>query len=168
MYSPITGYIGACNVRPGNLVGKGESTLLSTVSAVDPIYINFQMNETDYLKIMRFWEDHKAEFKDRNDLFKVYAVTSDKVEYKYPGLYRFHRQGYQCTDRYDCHEGGMFQNPQGLIKPGTFTTIYLILMEREDGIVIPQSATAQIQGKNFAFLVDKDNKVNRVTDRPRS
>jgi membrane fusion protein, multidrug efflux system len=161
MYSPITGYIGACNVRPGNLVGKGESTLLSTVSAVDPMYINFQMNETDYLKIMRFWEAHKAEFKDRNDVFKVYAVTSDKVEYQYPGTIDF-------IDRDINSQTGtiamraVFQNPDGLIKPGTFTTIFLVLMEREDGIVIPQSATAQIQGKNFAFLVDKDNKVNRV------
>ena len=53
-------------------------------------------------------------------------------------------------------------NPQGLIKPGNFSTVNIILMEQENGIVIPQSATTQIQGKTFAFLVDKDNKVNRI------
>jgi membrane fusion protein (multidrug efflux system) len=57
---------------------------------------------------------------------------------------------------------GIFPNPEGLIKPGNFSTVNLILMEREDGIVIPQSATTQIQGKMFAFLVNDSNKVNRV------
>ena len=64
MYSPITGYIGAVQVRPGNLVGRGESTLLATVSAVDPMYINTQMNETDYLKIMKFYEAHKHQYQN--------------------------------------------------------------------------------------------------------
>ncbi len=35
-------------------------------------------------------------------------------------------------------------------------------MEQEDGIIIPQTATTQIQGKYFAFAVDKENKVSRV------
>ena len=38
----------------------------------------------------------------------------------------------------------------------------MVLKEQENGILIPQSATTQIQGKNFAFLLDKDNKANRV------
>ncbi len=52
--SPINGYIGKVNVNPGNLVGHGESTLLTTISAIDPIYFDFQMNETDFLKIRRY------------------------------------------------------------------------------------------------------------------
>jgi membrane fusion protein (multidrug efflux system) len=53
-------------------------------------------------------------------------------------------------------------NPDGLIKPGNFATVNLILMEQENGIVIPQSATTQIQGKVFVFLVDNENKVTRT------
>ena len=40
--------------------------------------------------------------------------------------------------------------------------VNLVLFEEENGIVIPQGATTQIQGKNFAFVVDKNNKVNRL------
>lgn len=161
MESPITGYIGACLVRPGNLVGKGEATLLSTVSAVDPIYVNFQMNENDYLKIMRYFEKHKAEVKDDKNLFKVYLTLSDNKLYDYAGTIDF-------MDR-DINAGtgtialrAVFKNPNGLIKPGNFAEINLILMEQEDGIIIPQTATTQIQGKYFAFAVDKENKVSRV------
>jgi len=161
MISPITGYIGACNVRPGNLVGKGESTLLATVSAIDPIYVNFQMNENDYLKIMRWWSEHKDQFRDKKNAFKVFLSLSDKFAYKFPGEIDF-------MDRDINPQTGtialraVFPNPDGLIKPGNFAQIFLILMEEQDGIVIPQGATTQIQGKYFAFKVDKVNKVTRT------
>ncbi|MEI7499851.1 MAG: efflux RND transporter periplasmic adaptor subunit [Bacteroidota bacterium] len=161
MSSPITGYIGACDVRPGNLVGKGESTLLSTVSAVDPIYVNFQMNENDYLKIMRFWDSHRAEIKEKKDIFKVFLSLSDNLPYNQVGKIDF-------IDREINPQTGtialraVFANPVGLIKPGNFANVNLVLFEEENGIVIPQSATTQIQGKNFAFLVNKENEVNRV------
>jgi len=161
MTSPITGYIGACNVRPGNLVGKGESTLLSTVSSVDPIYVNFQMNENDYLKIMRYAEAHKAELKDNKDIFKVFLTLSDNMPYDHIGKIDF-------IDRdIDPQTGtialrAVFANPFGLIKPGNFANVNLVLLEEENGIVIPQAATTQIQGKNFAFLVDQESKVTRI------
>ena len=49
--APITGIIGKLNVDRGNLVGKGEPTLLATVSAVDPIYLDFTVAEVDYLRL---------------------------------------------------------------------------------------------------------------------
>jgi len=161
MTSPIAGYIGACNVRPGNLVGKGESTLLSTVSSMDPIYVNFQMNENDYLKIMRYWESHKDEIKNSKDVFKVFLNLSDNMPFNQVGKIDF-------IDREINAQTGaialraVFPNPNGLIKPGNFATVNLILFEDANGLVIPQGATTQIQGKNFAFVVSKENVVNRI------
>ncbi len=161
MASPITGYVGACSVRPGNLVGKGESTLLTTVSAVDPIYVDFQMSETDYLRIMRYMEAHNFTLTGSVDFFKVYLSLSDNQAYSHVGKIDF-------IDRSINSQTGtialraVFPNPQGLIKPGNFTNVNLVLMENENGIVIPQGATTQIQGKNFAFVVSNDNKVNRL------
>lgn len=160
--SPITGYIGAANVRPGNLVGKGEATLLATVSAMDPVYVNFQMNENDYLKIMRFIEKNKDKLGnlEGSEYFKVYLTMSDNMPYDHVGKIDF-------VDRQINPQTGtialraVFPNPGGLIKPGNFANVNLVLFEQENGIVIPQSATTQIQGKNFVFFVDKDNKVTR-------
>ncbi len=160
MPSPITGAVGACNVNPGNLVGKGESTLLTTVSAVDPMYVNFQMNETDYLKIMRYLELH-PEFKSKMESFTVYLTLADRQDYDHPGKIDFIDRQINTTTGTIAMRA-VLPNPQGLIKPGNFSTVNIILMEQENGIVIPQSATTQIQGKTFAFLVDKDNKVNRI------
>ncbi|MEI6434744.1 MAG: efflux RND transporter periplasmic adaptor subunit [Bacteroidota bacterium] len=159
--SPIAGYIGACDVRPGNLVGKGEATLLSTVSAVDPIYVNFEMNENDYLKIMRFWEQHKDQIKDKKDIFKVYLTLSDKILYAYSGEIDFMDRDINAATG-TLALRAVFKNPDGLIKPGSFAKVNLVLFEEENGILVPQTATTQIQGKNFAFIVDKDNNVSRI------
>src|SRR5215510_1336373 len=43
--SPISGIIGKVNVDPGNLVGKGEPTLLATVSSIDPMFVDFSIAE---------------------------------------------------------------------------------------------------------------------------
>ncbi len=161
MASPITGYIGACNVRPGNLVGKGESTLLSTVSAMDPMYVEFQMNENDFLRINRYLEIHKATMKESQNYFKVFLSLSDNQAYNHVGKIDF-------VDRAINPQTGtiamraVFPNPSGLIKPGNFANVNLVLMENEKGIVVPQSATTQIQGKNFVFVVNKNNDVNRI------
>lgn len=161
MASPINGYIGACSVNPGNLVGKGEATLLTTVSAVDPIFVNFQMNENDYLKIMRYMEIHKAQMTENKGLFKVFLTLSDNQPYGHVGKIDFIDRGVNPQTGTIALRA-VFANPNGLIKPGNFANVNLVLMENENGIVVPQSAVTQIQGKNFAFVVDKENTVTRT------
>ena len=56
--SPIAGLIGKRLVAPGNLVGKGEATLLDTVSSVDPMRVNATVSEAEYLKFA-------AQFKEK-------------------------------------------------------------------------------------------------------
>lgn len=160
--SPITGYIGAVNVRPGNLVGRGESTLLATVSAVDPIYINFQMNETDYLRIVRWMAENEDEIEQQGESpIKVYLTLSDNREYAIAGDVDF-------IDRnIDPATGAIalravFDNPKGIIKPGNYAKVRLILNEKDNAVVIPQSTIQQIQDKYFVFILDSASRVARV------
>jgi membrane fusion protein, multidrug efflux system len=163
--SPISGYIGKVNVNPGNLVGHGESTLLTTISAIDPIYFDFQMNETDFLKIRRYLVDIKVEMDELEKSIVVYLKLSDKLDYDAPGKIDF-------IDRAINPKTGtiamraVFNNPDGLIKPGNFANVVLVLTEKENAVVIPQSAIIEIQGKFFAFKVDHQNKVTRVPVTP--
>lgn len=159
--SPITGYIGAVNVRPGNLVGRGESTLLSTVSAVDPIYVSFQMNETDYLHIARWIVNNEELIEEKGKVpVQVLLTLSDNTEYPVPGHLDF-------IDRnIDPATGAIamraeFPNPDGIIKPGNFAKVKLILSEQEDAVLIPQSSIQQVQDKYFVFVLDSANRVSR-------
>jgi len=51
IYSPLSGVIGFLQVDEGNLVGRGEATLLATVSLSNPLLVDFNISETDFLKI---------------------------------------------------------------------------------------------------------------------
>lgn len=159
--SPITGYIGKVNVNPGNLVGHGESTLLTTVSASDPIYVEFQMNESDYLKIKQYLVKHKENDEMAMRTFRVYLTLAGNVEYDRAGTIDFIDRAVN-TQTGTIRMRAVFPNNDGIIKPGNFATVNMVLMERENAVVIPQTATTQIQGKNFAFVVDAQNKVTRV------
>jgi membrane fusion protein (multidrug efflux system) len=143
-------------------VGRGESTLLATVSAVDPIYVNFQMNETNYLGLARWIAEHEEELKSQNERpVQVLLTLSDKQPYPLPGTVDF-------IDRnIDPSTGAIalravFPNPKKLIKPGNFATVQLIVNEKDDAIIIPQGAIQQIQNKYFAFRVNDSNKVHRI------
>ena len=49
--SPINGLVGTTQVKPGNLVGRGENTLLTTISQIDPILFRVGVTEADYLRV---------------------------------------------------------------------------------------------------------------------
>ena len=53
IYSPIDGLVGKTLVKPGNLVGRGENTLLTIVSNVDSIHVRSNVSERDYLRLAR-------------------------------------------------------------------------------------------------------------------
>jgi len=160
MDSPITGYIGAVQVRPGNLVGRGESTLLATVSAVDPMYVNFQMNETDYLAIMRYVSTHKG-FLTKSGPIKVYLTLADKRKYAIPGDIDFMDRNINPTTGTIALRAKV-ANPENIIKPGNYCQVQLVLGARDSTVIVPQSALTIVQGKYFAFEVGDSNKVSRV------
>ena len=51
--APLDGIVGTTKVKAGNLVGRGESTLLTTVSKVDPILFRAGISEAEYLRIAK-------------------------------------------------------------------------------------------------------------------
>ncbi len=163
IYSPITGYIGKASVQAGNLVGQaGGNNVLATVSAIDPIYFNFQMNENDYLWISKYLVKHKEEMeKDLKKPLNVFLFLADKQQYEHPGSLDF-------IDRNISIQTGTiamratFPNPESVIKPGSFGTVRMVLSEQEDAILIPQSALNQIQDKFFVFKLGAENKVSRI------
>ena len=58
--SPIDGLIGTTQVKPGNLVGRGEPTLLTTVSQIDPIILRVGVTEADFLRVSRRRQESPA------------------------------------------------------------------------------------------------------------
>ena len=153
IYSPISGVIGFKNVDVGNLVGRGEATLLATVSTADPLLVDFSLSEVDYLTLT-----DPSTAGQRTGGRKIELVLADDSLHPYPGSLR-------VVDRkVDPSTGTLkvqvsFPNPGGYLRPGQFARIRAIVAWRDDAVVVPQLAIQELQGSKSVMVVDDSNKV---------
>lgn len=154
--SPVTGLIGAKQVSIGDLVGKGEPTLLATISTLDPIWIYCNVSEVDYLKAQSQTEQTAKRIED----LPVSLILSDGSTLPEPGKIVF-------LDRaVDPKTGTLrmraeFPNPQNRLRPGMFARLRVDLGSRTNSILVPQRAVTELQGKNFVWVVGPDNKTEQ-------
>jgi membrane fusion protein (multidrug efflux system) len=154
IYSPISGIIGFKNVDVGNLVGRGDATLLATVSSSDPLLVDFSLSEIDYLNLTSP-EDAGRRKVDR----KIELILSDETTHPYSGALN-------VVDRtVDPQTGTMkvevsFPNPRSYLRPGQFARVRAIVDERENAVLVPQRAIQELQGAKTVYVVDAQNKVS--------
>jgi RND family efflux transporter MFP subunit len=75
--SPIDGLIGTTKVKTGNLVGRGESTLLVTISQIDPILFRVGIAEAEYLKVARRAQAQKESGAARGEPVPIQLILAD-------------------------------------------------------------------------------------------
>lgn len=152
IYSPIDGVIGRVQVDVGNLVGQGENTLLATISTVDPVYVNFSVSESDYVRAVR---DQYA--KDSRDS-KVRMILADGSEYDHDGAF-------DMVDRaVDSGTGTLgvrvtFPNPAHILRPGQYAKVRVLLETITGAVVVPARGVIDTQGMKSLFVVDEAGEV---------
>ena len=154
IYSPIDGIVGFRQVDEGNLVGKGDATLLGTVSKSDPLLVDFNISENDYLRVVT---REKAGTGGGSLRFEL--ILSDGSVHPYPGTFR-------VIDRtVDPQTGTMkveasFPNPKSYLRPGQFARVRVAVSERENAILVPKRAIQELQGAQTVLVVDDQNKAS--------
>jgi membrane fusion protein (multidrug efflux system) len=155
----------------GNLVGQDGPTLLTTVSQIDPVRLNFPINEIDYVK-------YPDRFKrmDRRDLAWVQAqfvkletgaadagsvqlVLSDGSVYPHRGvIVSINRQIDSTTGTIQVQ--AVVPNPDGALRPGQYGRVRIRREEAgRSAIVVPEKALVSLQGSYSVGVVGPDNKV---------
>jgi membrane fusion protein (multidrug efflux system) len=154
IYSPISGIIGFLQIDEGNLVGRGDATLLATVSASDPLLVDFNLSEIEYLKLT----DPETAGTRAGDL-RFDLLLSDESVHPHQGTFR-------VLDRtVDPATGTMkieaaFPNPGSYLRPGQFARLRVAVAERENAILVPQRAIQELQGAKTVMVVDDQNTVS--------
>lgn len=153
--APIDGLIGAKEVSVGNLVGKGEPTLLATMSSLDPVWFYCNISEADYIRTKTRAEEVG---KDLGTLPLTLILPGGK-EHEHKGKIVFFDRAVNIKT------GTMrvrveFPNPTELLRPGMFTRARIDAGSR-DGIKIPERAISELQGQSFVWVVDADQKVSQ-------
>jgi membrane fusion protein (multidrug efflux system) len=154
--APIGGLIGAKSVSIGELVGKGEPTLLATISTLDPIWFYCAVSEVHYLRAQAAM---RRTGRDVSEL-PVSLILANGSVHPAKGKIVF-------IDRaVDIKTGTLrvraeFPNADKLLRPGMFGRIKVDLGSRADSILVPERAIAELQGKNFAWVISSDNKASQ-------
>ena len=151
--SPINGIAGIRQVAPGNLVGQGEATLLTTVSNVNPMRVYVSISEREYLIYQRMRAEGKM--KGGGDLQLILADGSTFPE----------KGRIIIADRaVDLKTGTLslvaeFPNPKAVLRPGQFGRVRLAATVAENALLVPQKAVTQMQSANVVYVVGDNNKV---------
>jgi len=152
--APIAGRIGKAYVNVGNLVGKGDNTLLAEISSTDPMYVDFSISERDYLEFTKALM--AAGGKSRE--YPLTLVLADDSVYPLTG------EADMADRALDAKTGtlavrGVFPNPQGVLKPGQFAKIRALLEHRKGALLVPQRAIIDVQGSKSVYVVAGNGKI---------
>jgi membrane fusion protein (multidrug efflux system) len=158
--SPINGLIGKREVAPGNLVGRGEATLLATVSRLDPLRVFLSISEAEYLRFVAAQKKGQA-----RPPALIELVLADGTVFPHKGRVII-------ADRaVDLATGTLsiiaeFPNPEMLLRPGQFGRALVAAEERPNAILVPQRAVVEVQGQQVVLVVGEDNMVAQRTITP--
>ena len=157
--APISGVIGFLQVDEGNLVGRGDATLLATVSASDPLLVDFNVSEIEFLKLT----DPHTVGKKAGDL-SFDLMLSDESVHPHHGRFRVLDRSVDPTTG-TLKAQAAFPNPGSYLRPGQFARLRVAVSQVENAILIPQRAVQELQGANTVMVVDAQNKVSLRTVR---
>ena len=154
--APVSGLIGGKQVSIGELVGKGEPTLMTTISSLDPIWFYCNVSEVDYFQAQ---QKSKQTGKQIEDVPLTLILPNGK-EHADPGKFVF-------IDRaVDIKTGTLrvraeFPNKEKLLRPGMFARVRVDLGKRPNTITVPERAIVGLQGKTFVWLIGGDGKATQ-------
>jgi membrane fusion protein (multidrug efflux system) len=158
--APIDGIVGTSLVKAGSLVGRGESTLLTTVSRVDPILFRAGMGEAEYLRIARRAEELRAAHGGKK--IPIELVLADGTVHPHTGVLDFVERAIDATTGTLTLQF-QFPNPGALIRPGQYGRARFILESKPNAMLVPQRAVQEMQNLYSVVVVTPDNKVEFKT-----
>ena len=174
IHAPVSGVAGLALVRVGNLVGQDGPTLLTTVSQLDPIRVNFPMSEIDYVRFPNRLKNlggrdvawARAQFPKldqqqpaEGDDPGIELILADGSVYTHRGLLvSANRQVDASTGTIQLQ--ALFPNADGALRPGQYARVRI---QREDqgkaALSVPEKALINVQGSYSVAVVGADKRV---------
>jgi len=156
--APVSGYIGRLLKKQGSLVAPTDADALTLLSDVHNVHVYFSLGEKDFVA---FKEQYPGT--TLNDKLKqlppVTLLLADDSE--------FGKQGNidMIDGQFDKNTGAItlrasFPNAEGLLRSGNTGKVRLSL-EHKDALIVPESATVDMQDKTFVFTVGDSSKIKK-------
>ena len=156
--APFTGRIGTHLVSVGNLIAgsraaSSPTTLLASIVSLDPIYLDFDMSESDYLVFSRERAKQKGVLADKVDI-----ALSDEIEFRHRGTLDFVDN---VLDRSSgtIHARATVPNADLFLTSGSFARVQLALGAPVTALLVPDAAVLPDQNRHLVLTVAPDGTV---------
>jgi RND family efflux transporter MFP subunit len=157
--APFDGFVTAHLISVGELVGAASPTQLASIVALDPIYVNFNVNEQDVLRI-------RAEAARRG--ITVAELRQLPVEVGLQNEEGFPHQGKldyiapsfnQTTGTLPVR--GILPNPDRTLLPGAFVRVRVPYEQQGNALLVPDTALGADQGGRYVLVANTDNVIEQ-------
>lgn len=157
--APVSGYIGRLPKKQGSLVSATDVEPLTNLSDVHEVFAYFSLGETDFINFKAQYAGNSLGDKLKK-LPPVTLILADNNAYPQTGKIDM------VDGQFDKTTGAItlratFPNTGGTLRSGNTGKIRLGL-QHDDAVLVPQSATVEMQDKVFVFTVNKENKVTKM------
>jgi RND family efflux transporter MFP subunit len=157
--APFDGVVSAHLVSVGELVGAASPTQLATIVALDPIYVNFNVNERDVLRVR---EEARRRGLTAADLKSVPVEVGLQTETGYPHEGKLDYAAptiNQSTGTLAVR--GVVPNPDRVLLPGYFVRIRVPVDKQPNAVLVPDTALGSDQGGRYVLVVTNENVVEQ-------
>jgi RND family efflux transporter MFP subunit len=154
--SLVSGIAGIARVQIGNLVGP--SSILTSISQVDPIKAYFTVSEQVFMDFHRRFPTERSVEEQRKRM-PLQLILGDGSIYEHIGTISFaDREVNAATGT--IRVAGLFPNPNNLLRPGGYGRVRLSARTATGAMLVPQRAVTELQGAYQVAVVSTDNKVS--------
>src|SRR4029434_5450179 len=154
--SLVSGIAGIARVQIGNLVGP--TSILTSVSQVDPIKAYFTVSEQVFIDFRRRFPTEQSVEEQRKRM-PLQLILGDGNAYEHTGRISFaDREVNAATGT--IRIAGVLPNPDNLLRPGGYGRVRLSVRTEPRALLVPQRAITELQGSHQVAVVDSDNKVS--------
>lgn len=158
--APFTGKIDRHLKDPGTLVGAGENTKLAEINQVDPIYIYFNISESDLLRVRGKTPKTAAAKEDKDKRYPVRVGLGDETDFPHQGYIDFAGISLNPTTG-TLQLRAIVANPEIVILPGMFAKVRATSEEKKEALLVPEVAIGYDQMGSYVRIVNEKNLVER-------
>jgi membrane fusion protein (multidrug efflux system) len=157
--SPLAGLSSFAKQQEGSYLTVGQAGLLTTVSQIDPIWVNFSVSENQKLGFTDQIAKRQLLF-PKNMNFEVEVLLADGSAFPHRGRINF------AAPSFDAQTGTFMvrtelPNPEGTLRPGQFVRARMFGAVRPAAVRVPQRAVQQGARSHYVWVIGNDGKARQ-------
>ncbi|GAA4199635.1 efflux RND transporter periplasmic adaptor subunit [Pedobacter jeongneungensis] len=154
----VSGYIGRIPKKQGSLVSPTDQVALTQLSDIHEVHVYFSLAENDF-------NNFNANYPGKTPADRIKHLPAVELLLSDNSVYPLKGKIDMIDGQFDKNTGAItlrasFPNASGVLRSGNTGKIHLGL-QHNDAILVPQSATVEMQDKVFVFTVGDSSKVKK-------